>query len=335
MPADPTKLAPCFKVLTSAQSIISFEYGSATPNRLTRRTHGTTSPTPGMLAAYRASVGSSRREVHRAVQSILADEPDCNTRRVGAFCKLLDDAAEFEKDPRGEASKLRVKVFSRAAAYHPLVTSTDQMFERTESEVKGLIAAELKMDWPAIDAVLYADVIDQQRLKTSPDIENPADLLSRYNVGQLQACLYRATQLRIDATTDFGRSSAAPNSAGCFWKFSAGVGHRIDLSGPAAILRESRRYGLNFARFLPTLLACRGWDLRATIVTPWNGTAELRITSADGYRSHLPPPTEFDSEVEQSLAAQWANPVTAGSFSATPPFCTKARLLSSPFPAPP
>jgi predicted nuclease of restriction endonuclease-like RecB superfamily len=172
-------------MITSDQSIISFHRGVASPDKLTRRTHAHYVPyAERMLAAYRAGVGRTRRDLHRAIESILADEPDCDRRRVGVFCKLLDDAGEFDKDARGEASKLRVKVFTLAAGYHPLVTAVDQMFDRTEAEVKNLIASKLQMDWPAIDAALYADVIDQQRLNTPPALENPADLLSRYNVAQ-------------------------------------------------------------------------------------------------------------------------------------------------------
>ncbi len=294
-------------MLTSQQCIVSYERGVALPDKLTRRTHAHyVTYAERMLALYRSGVGRTRRQLHRAIEAILVDEPDCDTRRVQAFCKLLDDDAGFEKDPRGEAAKLRLKVFTIAARYHPLVTEMERVFDRTETEVKNLIAAELKMDWAAIDESLYADVIDQQRLRELPAFSGPADLLSRYNVAQLQACLYKATRLRIDATTDFQAIVRRAKLCGLLLDIRrTDDGHRIDLSGPAAILRESRRYGVNFARFIPTLLACRGWIMRASVVTPWRSTAELRLTSHDGYRSHLPPPARFDSEVEATLMAAW------------------------------
>ncbi len=295
-------------MLTADQCIVQFDRGIALPDKLTRRTHAHyVFYAERMIAAYRAGVGCKRRELHRAVESIFVNEPDCDRRRVAAFSKLLDDAAEFEKDPRGEASTLRVKVFTIAAQYHPLVTAVDLMFDRTEVEVKNLIAAELKMEWSAIDAALYADVIDQQRLKAPPTIENPADLLSRYNVAQLQACLYRATELSVDATTDFAAIVRRAKLCGLLLEIRRlnSDTHRIDLSGPASILRESRRYGIHFARFIPTLLTCRDWQLVAKMITPWGRPAELRITSGDGYRSHLPAPAEFDSEVERNLAEKW------------------------------
>jgi predicted nuclease of restriction endonuclease-like RecB superfamily len=79
----------------------------------------------------------------------------------------------------------------------------------------------------------------------------------------------------------------------------------IELSGPASVLRETRRYGINFARFLPALLACRGWTMRATLRTPWGGTALLALTSRDGLQSTMPPPEEFDSSVEAGFAAKF------------------------------
>jgi predicted nuclease of restriction endonuclease-like RecB superfamily len=297
-------------VLTSEQSIVSYERGTAIPDRLTRRAHAHyVAYAERMLAAYRRGIGRTRRELHRAVTAVFADEPDCNSRRVSAFCKLLDDLGEFDRDERGQAAKLRLRVFSMAAKYHPLVTTADQMFERTETEVKSLIAAELGQGWTEIDAALYSDVIDQQQLIAFAGVEDSAELLSRYNVGQLQACLYRATRLTIEAATNL----AAIVRRAKLCRLLLDIRridpqrqvHRIELSGPAAVLRESRRYGVNFARFVPTLLACRDWTMRATVVTLWSTTAELRLSSGDGYRSHLAAPAEFDSEVEAALAEAW------------------------------
>jgi predicted nuclease of restriction endonuclease-like RecB superfamily len=59
---------------------------------------------------------------------------------------------------------------------------------------------------------------------------------------------------------------------------------------------------VSFARFAAALLACGGWTMTAAIVTPWQATAQLRLSARDGYRSHLPGPKEFDSTVEESFA---------------------------------
>jgi hypothetical protein len=79
----------------------------------------------------------------------------------------------------------------------------------------------------------------------------------------------------------------------------------ITFSGPASVLHETRRYGVNFARFLPALLACKGWEMTASVKTPWNKPAKLILSDKDGFSSHLPSPDEFDSTIEESFAEKF------------------------------
>jgi hypothetical protein len=81
--------------------------------------------------------------------------------------------------------------------------------------------------------------------------------------------------------------------------------YRIVFSGPASVLRETRRYGVNFAKFLPALLACKGWKMTATVQTPWKTHASLSICEANGFTSHLPSPEQFDSGLEESFAKKF------------------------------
>ncbi|MBN2594468.1 MAG: DUF790 family protein [Sedimentisphaerales bacterium] len=45
--------------------------------------------------------------------------------------------------------------------------------------------------------------------------------------------------------------------------------------------------------------------------TPWNTPAKLNLSDKDGFTSHLPPPVQFDSILEESLAAKFG-PVRDG-----------------------
>jgi len=295
-------------MLTSEQAIVVYERGRAMPDRLTRRTHAHyVGYAARMLDAYRSGVGQTRRELHRAVEGILADEPGCESRRVQAFCKLLDDASDFDTDPKGAAAKLRLRVFGLAARFHPLVQQRDQLFESSEAQVKAWIAERLGRPWPAIEADLYADVIDFQRLRAFEGYPDADALLGRYNVAQVQACLYRCERMAVEATTDFKTIIRYAKLARLLHEILR-LGpsrYRIELSGPASALRRTRRYGVAFARFVPALLACQGWRMQARVQTPWGGTARLALTSGDGLRSHLPPPGEFDSTLEEKFAARF------------------------------
>jgi len=295
-------------MLTSEQAIVGFERGRAVPDRLTRRTHAHyTAYAERMLAVYRAGTGHTRRELHRSVEGILANEPDCQARRIQAFCKLLDDASEFDTDPKGNAAKLRIRVFGLAADHHPLVERPDQLFESSESQVKASIAERLGQPWDEIEAALYADVIDFQRLTAFGGYPDAAALLSRYNVAQLQACLYRCESMVVTATADYQMLLRYAKLARLLHDIRR-LGpsrYRIELSGPASLLRQTRRYGVAFARFVPALLACKGWSMQAIVGTPWGGKAKLALSSGDGLRSHLPPPDEFDSSLEEGFAAKF------------------------------
>ncbi|MBN1359677.1 MAG: DUF790 family protein [Sedimentisphaerales bacterium] len=327
-------------MLTSEQSIVEYRDGRAVPDRLTQKAHRHyVEYAERMLSVYRDGAGRQRRELHRQVEMIFADEPDCPIRRIEAFCKLLDDQSVFQADPGGSAAKLRLDVFAKAAALHPLVTQPDRLFEHDEQHVKARLASEMGMTWDQIEQALYADVIAYQRLESFAGWPDASAFLSRYNVAQLQACLYRAESMTVTATRDLktivryaklarllheivrstgvspmNHGQACPErsrrNARATHGWDSRVTHgrdahatyRITFSGPASVLRETRRYGVNFARFLPALLACKGWRAEAIVQTPWKSRAKLVISETDRFTSHLPPPEEFDSSLEEALA---------------------------------
>lgn len=295
-------------MLTSELSIVEYEAGRAIPDRLTQTRHRHyVDYAERMLAVYRTGLGRQRRWLHQQVEAIFAEEPNCPVRRIQAFCKLLDDKSTFRTDPAGTAAKLRLDVFSQVACFHPLVQQSDQLFEHEEGKAKTALAESLGMPWDEIDRALYADVMAYQPLEEFAGYPDPAALLSRYNVAQLQACLYRAESMTVVATQDLKTIVRYAKLARLLHEIiRLGPSHfRLIFSGPASVLRETRRYGVNFARFLPALLVCEGWSMTAIVRTPWNTRATLAISDRDRFTSHLPAPQEFDSALEESFAGKF------------------------------
>ena len=162
-------------MLTSEQSIVDFKAGRAIPDRLTQSTHRHyTEYAEKMLSVYRNGIGQQRRWLHRQIESLFADEPDCPVRRIQAFCKLLDDQSTFQSDPEGKASKLRLQVFAEAGRFHPLVKQADRLFEHDENRIKAQLSDKLGLPWEQIEQSLYSDVIAFQRLRTFEGYPNPA-----------------------------------------------------------------------------------------------------------------------------------------------------------------
>ena len=296
-------------MLTREHAIAVYKDGKVLPDRLTRRVHSHYAVyAEGMLAVYRAGLGKPRRELHRAVQSLLENEPECPSRRIEAFCKLLDDASVYDQDSRGKAAALRREVFHMAAPHHPLVREADKLFDSEEARVKEAIAQALGRPWESIEGDLFADVPDFHRLVEFKGYADGPAFLSRYNVAQVQAALYRATAMTIWAEADFKtilRQAKLAKLMHAIKRMGPGW-YEIRLDGPASMLRETRRYGAAMAVFLPSLLACSGWRMRALIAPPWAGAPfHLDLSPEDGLRGHLQPPEAFDSSVEESFARKW------------------------------
>ena len=299
-------------MLTREQSIVryDFERGRVVPDRLTRQRHAQyVGCAERALAIYANGNGLTRRELHRGVRRVFAAEPDCPARRIDAFCKLLDDASNYESDRRRKAAKLRREVFRRAARHNPLVEQADRLYEREERQVKAEIARELGKTWEEIDRGLFADVIEFQRLREFAGYDGPRALLARYNVAQCQTALFDAVRMTVTATADFKTILRYARLARLMHTIERdGEGYRIMFDGPASALRRTRRYGAAMARFLPALIACREWRMHAVIETRRKGwPLSFDLSPADGLHSHLPPPAEFDSGVEASFAERWGD----------------------------
>ena len=298
-------------MLTRELAIAEYSSGQIIPDRLTQIRHGHyLDLIERSLDFYRNGIGRTRRDLHQSVQQVFAEELDCPVRRINGFCKLLDEKASFDRDRGGNAAKLRKQVFRLAGQKFPLVQTPDKLFESSTAQVKHEIAEKLGKSWPQIQRELYADVMQFHRLAKFEGYGDARELLARYNVAQCQAVLYDAISMTVWAGEDF-------KSILRYAKL-ARLMHTIDrkpdgsylfrFDGPVSVLRQSRRYGVALARFLPALLACRDWKMQARIQhrrSSWQNT--FRLSPADGLSSTHPDPAEFDSKVEENFAVKWGD----------------------------
>jgi predicted nuclease of restriction endonuclease-like RecB superfamily len=298
-------------MLTREHAIVAYDGARAIPDRLTQKKHGHYAGyAQRMCEIYAQGVGQTRRQLHREVQAVFALDPDCPPRRIDAFCKLLDEASDYDRDSAGAAAKLRQQVFRAAASLHPLVSSADPWFEHEESLAKQRIAESLGLTWDEIDRRLFADIIELHRLREFRGYDDPVQLLARYNVAQTQVALFDATQMTVWATADFKailKYAKLARLMHTITRLDDGQ-YRFDFDGPASLFAQTHRYGAAMARFLPGLLGCRGWKMKAALKPPrWFRPVWLRLDSESGLRSPAHTPDDFDSQLEQNFFERWGD----------------------------
>lgn len=304
-------------MLTRELAIAHREHGRVYPDRLTNTTHAIyPALARRMIAVYENGIRKTRQELHRSVVQILEEDRDCPVRRMGAFCKLLDEYGRFDQGKPKQAAELRQRVFAIAAQYHPLIDNPESTFDSTEAWVKQRIAQEVGMEWPDLQASLYEDLMEYHRLRSFEGPTDPIDLLSRYNVAQTQAALLDALSIRIEATADWKMILRYAKLAGLMHAIvPTAKGYRIELNGPASILRLTHRYGSAMARFLPGLLSCRGWALTATMRSRGGGNSvgpTLELNDRSGLRSPVAPQGSVDSEIERAWIEAWGTQAHEG-----------------------
>jgi predicted nuclease of restriction endonuclease-like RecB superfamily len=206
------------------------------------------------------------------VEQVLACEFNCPVRRIQALCRLLDDASTFREEP-GAASR-RIRFF-----IEPGMRDMEK-------------------------SVLFADMRPFHRLESFEGFKSADSFLFRYDAAQLQAAVLAAEEITVQLHSDYKRAVRNINLSRLLHDISPlpGGGYRIVLSGPMSGLRSTSRYGGSLARFIPSLLACGRWNMRASLRGPWGVRSALELCDSDGYRSHLEEADEFDSAVEKRFA---------------------------------
>lgn len=305
-------------MLTKELAIVSFENGQAHPDRLVRsKHHAYVELASRMCSVYRDGLGKMRKSLHYEIQKILEDDPECPVRRIGAFCKLLDEWSEYDAGKPKQTAALRKRVFRQAAQFHPLVRSIESILDHDEQAIKDKIAASEQTTWLELEEKLFADIIEHQKLIQFNAPKDPIELLARYNVAQTQVALMDATQVIIDAREDWKAILRFAKLANLMHRIEPRTqGYRIMLDGPASVLRSTHRYGVQMAKFLPGLLACKGWKLTAQLnpkklaSSPSHQWAKKRawkltLDDAAGLQSDATAPNLTDSQLESDLMEEW------------------------------
>jgi uncharacterized protein len=256
-----------------------------------------------LVAIFGAHAERERRELDEALGDYVGTGTDYRTLR--GLIKLLNDRCRFETAVSVDPVEIRRAVFLKARGAHPVVGG-----EEARAAVAAEVAPALGCDAETALASLYADLPAEQRLLEFDPVE-PSELIDLYNLAQAQALLYRSVEMRLRVEPQgpdgyrelFGAVKAYRLIHTV--KGDAGKGYEIVLSGPVSMFHRSQKYGVQMAVFLPALLLCRGWRMRAEINTK-TGPAYFELDSRQtSLRSHYAEVTPYENPAAEKFAESW------------------------------
>lgn len=250
------------------------------------------------LAVYREGIGQTRGQVRNTARRALEGlRPD----RVEPTVKLLDDAATYER-PAARHAERRVEIFEAAAIRHPVLDAADGL-----ALLGSVLTPAPATPGESLER-LYGDYPEFHRLAGFPADCTAETLRADYDLAQAQALLYAATEVTVEAGRDFKHVLRYARLARLLHRVErAGPdAYRFVFDGPSSVLRRTRAYGVDFARFLAALVRLPDWRLAAQIELRrgWRPLI-FTLSAGDGLGARATPPAEFDSGLEAAIARRF------------------------------
>ena len=259
-----------------------------------------------LIALFGEHEGRERRELEESLRDYVGTGTDYRVLR--GLIKLLTDRCNFDTAVEFDPAEIRRALFLKARERHPVIGGAE-----ARAAVAAEAAREVGCDAETALASMYADLPAEQRLLEfeAPDARALIDL---YNLAQAQALLYRCVEMRLHVEPQ--RAEGYRELFGAIKAYrlihevrgDAARGYEVSLTGPLSMFHRSQKYGVQMAVFLPALLLCAGWRMRAEINDrPGGAAAYFELDSRQsGLRSHYDSLTPYENPAVRKLADAWA-----------------------------
>jgi predicted nuclease of restriction endonuclease-like RecB superfamily len=258
-----------------------------------------------LIQLFTEHEGRTRQELVARLEEYVGLGTDYKILR--GLIKLLTDRCEFETASPVDPIEIRRALFLQARKAHPVADD-----ERARFVIVEEAARELGCAPEVVLAGLYADLPSNQKLMEFERLQ-AGELLDLYNLAQAQALLYRCVEMRL-----FVEPQSPENYRELFGaikayrlihtiKGSAASGYEVRLDGPVSMFHRSQKYGVQMAVFLPALLLCKGWRMRAEIAQkPGSSHAFFELDSDQTrLRSHYLGGAARERSAQEKLVESW------------------------------
>jgi predicted nuclease of restriction endonuclease-like RecB superfamily len=269
-----------------------------------------------LVGLFREQEARTRGALEEELKETFGSDPSQLVHQ--GLAKLLEDRCEFEVLSGHPPEQLRERVFLAAAAHRRggLLAPGQPAFDR--NAVLAEVAGPLGLTPEVVDQGLFADLKSEQRLVRFKDI-TAERLLQRYNVALAQAVLLRSTRVHAHVRGEPPQRyrqlfrQVKFHRLVCEVEATGPDAYCLHLDGPLSLFSATQKYGLQLALFLPALLLCRDFDLKAELRWgPQRKPKTFTLSARDGLVSHyldsgmyVPPELAMFLELFRKKVADW------------------------------
>jgi predicted nuclease of restriction endonuclease-like RecB superfamily len=237
-----------------------------------------------LLELFRRAEGRPRGALEEELEETYGNDPSQLVHQ--GLAKLLEDRCEFETVSGHPPAELREVVFRTAARHR------QSSFDR--GAVLREVAGPLGLTAEAVEQGLFADLKSEQRLVRFEDI-TAERLLHRYNVSLVQAVLLRSVGVEVLVRGEPPQRyrqllrGVKFRRLVCEMEKTGPDAWRLRLDGPLSLFTATQKYGLQLALFLPAVLQCRDYEVRADLRWgPQRRPKQFTLTARDGLVAPAP-----------------------------------------------
>jgi len=257
-----------------------------------------------LIALLNAHIGLSRGDWAEALRAYEGDSLDYQIIR--GLASVLENRATFGNEPAIDPTELRQSLFQHG----PILHKGDLFHQTTRPQAIAEVAQQYQLTSAQVEMTFFADLKEEQTLLEVGEPLAPGDLIARYNLEVARGLLYWAKEVEItvhDTYKDVFKYIKLFKLMHTVQTLSGQTGYQIILHGPISpFVTSTIRYGLQFAKFLPALLLCEQWHMKAQVRPP--GSRHLLRYTLDeqtDLRGHFKRSGLFDSKLEADFAAEF------------------------------
>ncbi|AMM54949.1 DUF790 family protein [Pyrococcus kukulkanii] len=241
-----------------------------------------------VIVAFKSSVGQSYGELQEKLSHMERAE---NYRKVRGFAKIIERECRFERPTPLDPVKVRKLLWGRG-----YVTS-----ELERAKALHEVAKSLGVKVEDVERAMFADLDEEKILAEVPDI-SPEELVRRYNLSLLQTLMFNALRMTFKISSNFKEVFRAIKRLGLMYEI---YGDKIEVTGPASLLKLTRKYGTSLAKLIPGIVKAEEWWIFAEVLED-KRVYRFELSSEDEV---LLPRMEVDVEYDSSLEREFAGKI--------------------------